>query len=280
MNLKIKSAAIGSSVLTPVPGNQVIVNGNFTVTSNVPTNIRTGDGIDERTEWNFDFKTNLNWGYYSSDSVITSCKLTLTLSPKRSDLRTDIIKINYGPLSTLDPSLIRAVPVGETRTIEMEMLTMGYTSDEILSVLNNNNGVIPMLYHDDSIISYAELEICQDVSPCGCKKLCVEAVSEDGIANPGNRRPNYLLISVTDADGNPLTNLDKNNFKVDPMIVGPGGSLVDITRVQHSSRIDGFYFVDLKPIKKRTWKAGVYVFAVAVNSKGKRGQNLASVLMD
>ena len=280
MNLKIRSTAVGKRKLTPVAGNRKLVNGDFTIKSNVPRNRATGDGIDEQTYWNFDFSSDINWNNFALDGEITSAKLILTTSPKRSDLRTDEIRINYGRLPNLDPTVIRSVPVGKTKTVTMELLNSGYTSAQILNVLKKKKGVIPMLYQDDSIISYAELIICQRVKTCGCKKLYVEAVSEDTIAAPGNTRPNYLLVSVTDADGNPITDLKKKNFKVDPLIVGPGGSLVDITRVQHSSRIDGFYFVDLKPIKRRKWKKGVYVFAVAVSSKGRKGQNLCSVLMD
>jgi hypothetical protein len=34
------------------------------------------------------------------------------------------------------------------------------------------------------------------------------------------------------------------------------------------------------PINTQTWKAGVYIFAVAVEHSADRGQTLASVLMD
>ncbi|GAA4273931.1 hypothetical protein U6A24_01675 [Aquimarina gracilis] len=46
--------------------------------------------------------------------------------------------------------------------------------------------------------------------------------------------------------GQPVTNLKESNFKVDPLIVGPG----------------------------------VYVFVVAVNDNGKKDQTLTSVLID
>ena len=59
-------------------------------------------------------------------------------------------------------------------------------------------------------------------------RLIVVAFSEDTIAAPGNRQPNYIEVSVTDVDGEPVTGLGVSNFKVDPMIVGPGGALVDI----------------------------------------------------
>jgi hypothetical protein len=38
--------------------------------------------------------------------------------------------------------------------------------------------------------------------------------------------------------------------------------------------------VDVLPIRTETWKAGTYIFAVAVDHAPDRGQTLTSVLMD
>ncbi len=110
-------------------------------------------------------------------------------------------------------------------------------------------------------------------------RLIVTAFSEDTIAAPGNRQPNYIVASVTAADGTPLTGLGVTNFKVDPMIVGPGGSLVNIAGVS-AGRLAGFYHINVVPINTQTWKSGVYIFAVAVTQGTNHGQTLASVLMD
>jgi len=110
-------------------------------------------------------------------------------------------------------------------------------------------------------------------------RLIVTAFSEDSIAAPGNRQPNYIVSSVTAADGTPVTGLGVPNFKVDPMIVGPGGSLVNIVSVT-AGRLPGFYHINVLPINTQTWKSGVYIFAVAVTQGANRGQTLASVLMD
>jgi hypothetical protein len=89
-----------------------------------------------------------------------------------------------------------------------------------------------------------------------------------------------LVVSVTDADGGPVTGLAAGDFKVDPMIVGPGGAMVDIVGVT-AGTLPGFYRLDLVPIKTQTWKAGVYIFAVAVtHGLRDKGQTLTSVLMD
>ena len=110
-------------------------------------------------------------------------------------------------------------------------------------------------------------------------RLIVVSFSEDTIAAPGNRQPNYIIASVTDANGVPVTGLAAANFKVDPMIVGPGGALVNITSVT-AGRLPGFYFINVVPINTETWKSGVYIFAVAVDRAADKGQTLATVLMD
>jgi hypothetical protein len=110
-------------------------------------------------------------------------------------------------------------------------------------------------------------------------RLIVNAFSEDTIAAPGNRQPNYIIVSVTDANGAPVVGLGTSNFKVDPMVVGPGGALVNITGVT-AGRLHGFYHINVVPIRAETWKKGVYIFAVAVEQGANKGQTLATVLMD
>jgi hypothetical protein len=110
-------------------------------------------------------------------------------------------------------------------------------------------------------------------------RLIVSALSEDTVAAPGNQRPNYVLVSVTDINGVPVTGLSAANFQVDPMIVGPGGALVNIFSVR-PGRLLGFYFIDVVPINTQTWKAGTYIFAIAVKNGVDQGQVLTSVLMD
>jgi hypothetical protein len=110
-------------------------------------------------------------------------------------------------------------------------------------------------------------------------RLIVVSESEDTIAAPGNRRPNYIVVSVTDADGEPVAGLTKRNFKVDAIIVGPGGALVNISGVA-GGRLPGFYIVRVVPIRRETWKSGVYIFGIAVAKRRDKGQTLAKVLMD
>ena len=110
-------------------------------------------------------------------------------------------------------------------------------------------------------------------------RLIVSALSEDTIAAPGNRNPNYITVSVTDANGVPVTGLGAANFRVDPMIVGPGGALVNIVSVS-AGRLPGFYLIQVVPINIETWKSGTYIFCVAVTRSADQGQSLCQVLMD
>lgn len=111
------------------------------------------------------------------------------------------------------------------------------------------------------------------------ERLIVSAVSEDTIAAPGNRQPNYTVVSVTAVDGTPVTGLAISNFKIDAVIVGPGGSLVNIITVA-PGRLPGFYLLQTVPIGTNTWKAGTYIFAVSVTQGIRHGQALAKVKMD
>lgn len=110
-------------------------------------------------------------------------------------------------------------------------------------------------------------------------RLIVSALSEDTVAGPGNRQNNYIVVSVTDADGVPVGGLTARSFQVDAIIVGPGGALVNIAALT-GGRLPGFYILHVVPIATQTWKSGVYIFGIAVTSGSNRGQALASVVMD
>jgi hypothetical protein len=109
--------------------------------------------------------------------------------------------------------------------------------------------------------------------------LIVQALSEDTIAAPGNRNPNYIVASVTDANGVPITGLAVANFNVQVNVVGPGGAFVSINSITAGS-IPGTYNINVIPVSTYTWKAGVYIFAVQVNHGADHGQALCSVVMD
>ncbi len=110
-------------------------------------------------------------------------------------------------------------------------------------------------------------------------RLIVIASSEDTVAAPGNRLSNYIAVSVTDLNGEPVTGLKSENFNIDPMIVAPGGAQVEISTV-FAGRLPGFYYVNVVPVHMETWKGGIHVFAIAVQRGADKGQTIVSVHMD
>ena len=110
-------------------------------------------------------------------------------------------------------------------------------------------------------------------------RLIVAAASEDTKAAPGNREYNWVIVSVTDVNGAPVTGLAAANFKVYPLLVGPGGYAVNVTEV-FAQGLPGCYAIKVVPITGGTWKSGMYIFGVAVERSGDQGQTMASVFMD
>ena len=112
-----------------------------------------------------------------------------------------------------------------------------------------------------------------------------QGASDVDLATPGNSRGLPLVVSVTDADGVPVTGLTAANFVVEAKLVAPYGSTVEI-RQQNGvgGGYDGFYYVSAVPTSyqgtQHTWKTGRYVFTVAVNRGGDRGQTVLAVFVD
>lgn len=140
---------------------QSLQNGDFSITPNFFTTL--GDGIDEFTNWNFDFNSDSNLQTFINaigQGSLTSAKLTLTLSP-RGGFSTDATGIR-GVNRIVDLPNIPGIPgVGETDTIVLDLLNdYGFTSTQILGSFNSGNAnVIPWYYADDAIISFSQLEL-------------------------------------------------------------------------------------------------------------------------
>src|ERR1041385_5948751 len=93
--------------------------------------------------------------------------------------------------------------------------------------------------------------------------LTIAAVAEDTIAAPGNTQPTYIVVSVQDGTGAAVTGLTISNFSIGSEIVGPGGSISHIDTVSNG-KLAGVYLLKVLPLTGQTWKAGVYIFSVAV----------------
>ena len=110
------------------------------------------------------------------------------------------------------------------------------------------------------------------------ERLIVTAFLDDIITSTDKREPNYVLASVMNDDGVPIKGLRILNFKVDPIIFGTGGSRVNVTDVT-AADLPGFYHINVTPVRKDSWKEGVYLFAVAVMNETAKGQTLTTIKM-
>lgn len=154
--LSVTDTATGALIpnRTIYPG--FVQNGDFTITGGGPGAPIVGDGIDEYTTWVFDFTADPGFGAFSASAMpLTSALLKLTLTPRSGLITTDFIRIE-GLSNITDPiQSLSVLPLGVTTTVEIELLDH-YSSADILNIFSPG-GILPMYYHDDAILSYAEL---------------------------------------------------------------------------------------------------------------------------
>jgi hypothetical protein len=110
-------------------------------------------------------------------------------------------------------------------------------------------------------------------------RLIVNAIAKDVSATTRGYHSNYILVSITDEDGFPVTGLKAANFRVALMTEDFDGASVDITNVT-ASNMPGFYFINVVPVRMKTLKPGTYTFAIATKHGEDRGQTLATVAVE
>jgi hypothetical protein len=105
--------------------------------------------------------------------------------------------------------------------------------------------------------------------------------AQGGPAAAGNSGPLSVVVSVTDTNGVPVTGLAAADFTINAIIVGAGGSLVELDSVgdfQH-----GDYLLEVVPISDQetqyTWAFGRYIFFLHVAHGGDQGQTLCDVFI-
>ena len=112
---------------------------------------------NERTTWIFDFTADPNVSLFPTSVPLSDALLTLTLTPKTALIVTDGVRIEGLP--TIITPIIQTLPVNITNTIQLELLDF-YSSSEILDVfVADLYAQIPMLYYDDAIVSFAQLDL-------------------------------------------------------------------------------------------------------------------------
>jgi hypothetical protein len=142
--------------------------------------------------------------------------------------------------------------------------------------IQKNNILLILTINILIIIFFSKLSFAQTIS----NGLNVIAAAEDVIAIPGNKLPIYIIVSVLDHNGQPITKLNISHFKLNIIIAAPGGSsLMNIIRVIETN-IEGTYLLYAIPHEQETWKNGVYIFSISVMKDKFRGQTLVNVLVD
>ena len=169
MLLNLFSQAEGKTTPSVAPRNEAVKNGDFNITTPDGANAsaKTGDGLDESTAWNFDFKRDVNWANLLSEKAyLKSAILTLTLTPKHSLVSTDWVKINRKDFAIIGADSIRELKPNQTGTITVNLIAEGYNPQNIFQFMKENNGLIPMLYTDDAVVSFARLDLIFEVKCC------------------------------------------------------------------------------------------------------------------
>ncbi|MEM8638570.1 MAG: PEP-CTERM sorting domain-containing protein [Cyanobacteria bacterium P01_G01_bin.54] len=174
--------ATGSLNPTQVDALSIIENGDFVIrhahlfspdfqpTSATPP---IGDGKNEWTFWDFDFREDANFAAIDTHTQITSAILTLELYAYRTG--TDFLQIQG--LERIQPTAITYQPYRQWSTVEVDLLDF-YSADELhqawtgqldtetfaWGTARNEDyvptaGILSMLYADDALVSSAEINI-------------------------------------------------------------------------------------------------------------------------
>ena len=196
----VSSAAVITSTVTgavaPVTQNfpNTVTNGGFTITGNALAPI-VGDGIDDTTYWNFNFN-GAGLASFIAGGPITSAILTLTVTPRQSGVLDDRVYIGNatgGFIPAANPAFIgvqntiptlASLPLNATATVTANLVNF-YSPAELLTLLQNGfggsgAGIIPFVYHDDTVTSFASLALTNSV-PSGVPEPSTMALMGAGL---------------------------------------------------------------------------------------------------
>lgn len=110
-------------------------------------------------------------------------------------------------------------------------------------------------------------------------KLTIAALVEIAGASPGNNERSCICLAITDRDGKGVLGLTDSNFRVDSLLVAPGGSGVNIDTVLSHLGL-GFYTLDIVPGGSSTWDPGVFILGVKVENEDDDGLKLVRLVME
>ena len=96
-------------------------------------------------------------------------------------------------------------------------------------------------------------------------------------AGHGTTRAAKIALIVTDENGMAVRGLPDPAFRVLTLLVGPGGSQVEIAEIQELGTAGvGAYLIEVQPRSDNTWQSGDFVLAVSVAHARGEGQALVT----
>lgn len=164
------SASSASTQPTPLPVTQSLQNGDCFIAAKPAAGAGhvTGDGVDETTSWSFDFSTHPDYAAFMATGGIVEARLRLTLNtqlfingvaPITDVVRPALPGGGGGFPAWKLPSFINGVAGTFTSGTITESLVVGVgmSGADLFHWLSTNNGLFPMVYGDDVIVTAAEL---------------------------------------------------------------------------------------------------------------------------
>lgn len=169
----ITASAMAANPVPPVTVSNTLdmQNGDFLILANPaagPGHV-TGDGVDETTKWSFDFTADPDYAAFVAGGAITSARLSFRLS-------TQFFIDGVGPITDISfpsdgitslfpgwaiPSTITGVAGTWTSgSVSTDLVVnVGIDGAQLKQFLADFNGHIPMLYADDAVVGFAQLEL-------------------------------------------------------------------------------------------------------------------------
>jgi hypothetical protein len=196
----ISATAVAKSAQpTPIDVNLDMQNGDFRIAANPAAGPGhfTGDGVDETTTWAFDFTGDPDYAQFISDGQIVAARMSLTLNTaffvNGVGPITDRTFPSNGVLSVFPlwvmPEFISGTPGSySSGSIGVSLLTVGMPAADLFNYLVANNGLFPMVYGDDAIVTEARLALVSAPIPePGTYALIALGLAGVGVA--ARRRP-------------------------------------------------------------------------------------------
>jgi hypothetical protein len=156
-SITISDEALGSRTpnQTPAGESASVINGDFVITQVAPSpgSPNIGDGLNDTTSWSFDFGTDTN---LVNGKILFSALLTLNL---QTTFGIDTDSFTLAGLDAVGPVEIRSLAVGFDGQVSLDLLDYYSSADILAQLVGGVYGQLPVIYEDDSIVSFARLEL-------------------------------------------------------------------------------------------------------------------------